>query len=320
MKATGNGSLLLELLLATVISGIVISAAMESYRQILGIEQKVNRKNMIEFNLQRVQELITTDFSSAFIPSFQVKAKEAQSEEKLKNESSKKEPQEPILFEGLCDDFFYKSKIFNFKIARIDKVSFCATSPIIFGHSNPARAVRVTYLLEKSKKPNQEKDLFDLYRVETENLELTPDKKILEKAYKILLIKEIEEFSISFIPRTDSKNKDEDPPKEVFKWGNEKKERNKLPKAVVIRMALNFKNKPKFFEIYVKIGVQEQEDKKSESESTKKSDEQKKPEEQKDKKPDKAMGKAIDPGKKSEFENPLEQIQALQTPTGDGHV
>lgn len=289
MKATSNGSLLLELLLATAIAGIVISAAMQSYQQILKIEQKINRKNMIDFNLQRVQEQIWTDFSSAFVPSFEVKKDDKETEEKSDN---KKEEINP--FEGICDDFFYKSKIFNLKVALIEKVSFCATSPMIFGHSNPARAVRVTYLLKKSKKQSPEKDLFDLYRVETTNLSSTPDKKALEKANPILLIKEVEEFSISFIARPDQENKKDETPVEVFKWGNDKKEKTKLPKAIIARLATTFENKPKFFEIYVKIETQEKQEKKEETKTEKKVEDSKKTEEQKDqkeKKPDKSIGR-----------------------------
>lgn len=294
MKATSNGSLLLELLLATAIAGIVISAAMQSYQQILKIEQKINRKNMIDFNLQRVQEQIWTDFSSTFIPYFETKKKDKETEEKSNDEKSDNKKEEISLFEGICDEFFYKSKIFNLKVARIEKVSFCATSPMIFGHGNPARAVRVTYLLKKSKKQSLDKDLFDLYRVETTKLGSTPDKKALEKATPILLIKEIEEFSISFIARPDQESKKDETPVELFKWGNDKKEKNKLPKAIIARLATTFENKPKFFEIYVKIETQEKQEKKEETKTEKKAEDSKKTEEQKDqkeKKPDKSIGR-----------------------------
>lgn len=297
MKAKSNGSLLLELLLATAIAGIVISAAMQSYQQILKIEQRINRKNMVDFNLQRVQEQIWTDFSSAFIPYFEVKKKDKETEEKSDN---KKE--EINLFEGICDDFFYKSKIFNLKVARIEKVSFCATSPMIFGHGNPARAARVTYLLKKSKKQSPEKDLFDLYRVETTKLVSTPDKKALEKATPILLIKEIEEFSISFIARPDQESKKDETPVELFKWGNDKKEKNKLPKAIIARLATTFENKPKFFEIYVKIETQEKQEKKEETKTEKKAEDSKKTEEQKDQK-EKKPDKSIDRDKKQNVIN-----------------
>lgn len=297
MKAKSNGSLLLELLLATAIAGIVISAAMQSYQQILKIEQRINRKNMIDFNLHRVQEQIWTDFSSAFIPYFEVKKKDKETEEKSDN---KKE--EINLFEGICDDFFYKSKIFNLKVARIEKVSFCATSPMIFGHGNPARAVRVTYLLKKSKKQSLDKDLFDLYRVETTKLGSTPDKKALEKATPILLIKEIEEFSISFIARPDQESKKDETPVELFKWGNDKKEKNKLPKAIIARLATTFENKPKFFEIYVKIETQEKQEKKEETKTEKKAEDSKKTEEQKDQK-EKKPDKSIDRDKKQNVIN-----------------
>ncbi len=314
MKATSRGSLLIELLLATIITGFVISAAMEAYRQILKIEQKINKKNTADFNLQRVQEQLCNDFSCAFIPSFY----EPKSEQNSKVKNDQKD--EPIFFFATNDEYFYRSKIFGLKMAKTSIFSFCATSPMIFGHKNPPRVVRITYLLEKSKKQLPDKDLFDLYRIESKNLANPPNKKELETLTKVLLIKEIDEFTISFVPKKDHEDKDDSfrtiqmngqsivvsnfVIKEVFDWGNQsnndrKKENekniNRLPQAIIARLAMTFEGKPKYFEIYVKIESLEQgKDKKENAKDKKGSQEAEKTD-------DKNKDKLAEKGASSDF-------------------
>lgn len=253
MKATNKGFALLELLMATALAGLVVSAAMEAYKQVLGVEQRVSRKNLLEQNLHRVKERLAIDFNSVFIP--RVESKSKKKKQKAEPEKvNEPEAEEESGFFNVINDGSHKSSLFGYKLARTTKVSFCATSPIVFGHESPSRAVRVTYLIEESKAKNsQGEELFDLYRVETENLEKTPDKKAIEKVYKMLLIKGLEDFSVQCVPGNNQKEKQDQDVELLAKWGKPEQAKHGLPEKIVISGAIEVNGKSRPFEVWAGV-------------------------------------------------------------------
>lgn len=251
MKIVNKGFLLLELLLACAISGLVISAAMQIYTKILTFEQKVNRRNDLIININSVKTQIFNDFNNAFIPAFDLKDPLAEKDVK------------PIFFQGGNDgsrakgpdNSKYKSATFNMRLINTAEVSFCTTNIMSFGHEAPRKACRVTYLVEKSPKSTSSKDLFNLYRIETDRLWQSPTKKELEQVYKMLLIENLEECSIIFLkklPSEESNTKDEEAATR-FDWGNNEEDKATLPGAVHLRAALECFERMWPIEIYVPI-------------------------------------------------------------------
>lgn len=251
MKTANKGFLLLELLLACVIAGLVISAAMQIYTKILMFEQKVNRKNDLIININRVKTQIFNDFNNAFIPAFDVK--DPLAEKDLK----------PIFFQGGNDgsrakgpdNSKYKSATFNMRLLNTAEVSFCSTNIMSFGHEAPRKACRVTYLVEKSSKSTASKDLFNLYRIETDKLWQSPSKKELEQVYKMLLIENLAECSIMFFqkPHTEERNTKDAEVVTRFDWGSNEEDKATLPGAVHFRAAIECFGRMWPIEIYVPI-------------------------------------------------------------------
>lgn len=215
MMMKQKGSLMLELLIAMLISSIAISMAMKFPVTLIRMWKKISVKTSGDIDICKIKKLIEDDFATIFNPDkynqkpkFELETTGTDSQIKAEGQDAEKEGSEknPSKFLNLC-----------VKSGRFDHLFFCCTNPIeTYSQASP-KAVGVIYRLEK-KEPlflenqtyEQPSESYEFSRYETKKVYFNDNEGDLSSGEgneidfsklgqkKIVLFKNLEAFEIEF--------------------------------------------------------------------------------------------------------------------------
>lgn len=216
MMIKPKGSLMLELLIAMLISGIAISMAMKFPVTLIRMWKKISVKTSGDIDICKIKKLIDDDFSTIFNPDkynkkpkFELETTGTNSQVQAAGQDAAKDlgaDKSPAKFVNLC-----------VKSGRFDHLFFCCTNPIeTYSQASP-KAVGVVYRLEKkeplfseSQTSDQSAESYEFSRYETKKVYFSENEgdvssgagneidfsKLGQK--KIVLFKNLEAFEIEF--------------------------------------------------------------------------------------------------------------------------
>jgi prepilin-type N-terminal cleavage/methylation domain-containing protein len=257
---------LIELLLATAISGVIILGIMQGYRNAQKMLERSNRLMDADHASCLFFNQIERDFMTAIIP------EEAKQSSEPKPNEEKKEPEEKKPDEKKADTketdkkkkekpLFYGTiekeqtqKILGKKYEPFKSVSFVNTNPLQVWGQKKTRLVRILYYLKKNKEKSKDDNIvYNLYRKETADIKNDSFKKYEDekknKEYPIrknIVAKNVKEVFIRYIvpkkKKTDeTTSKKTKAPTEwlkIFEWGNNEETKNKVPSSIELRISL----------------------------------------------------------------------------------
>jgi type II secretory pathway pseudopilin PulG len=263
---------LVEVLIAILISGFVISALLQIMSQTYKFVEQGERLMTVDREVTILFNQMEKDFSSAFIPTLKKEIKIAKKPKQDPAKQGANKKQQPQVDEEVEDtketptDFFVASskdeEFTGFRVGfkkgqkLLDKVSFICTNPLrVFGQDK-MRLVRVGYQLVLNKENSEEeKPSYDLWRLECGNLEnknLKPDESLLKKdsknvVYNYLVVKNIKGIYLEYVKILSVEKKDgqtsEDVQIDRFEWGDDDKTKDILPTMVRINLVIWNKKK-----------------------------------------------------------------------------
>lgn len=223
------GFTLLEILIATAISSLLMTILFFSYNQVNNVVRYVTDYTDIFDAAILVEQQITKDIAGAFIP---VQAVEQKKQEKQKTASSdeKKQPEpeleseqksfDKIRMKVLKDPFVSKNVGKNMSM-----LSFITANPMRVywgkktGEPKPSIA-RVVYTLQEDKDSSKSRSRFSLYRQEGKELELSAYTKKESSIERYLIAENIESCALSFLLAVEKESEQE---------GSEQSQNNKDP-------------------------------------------------------------------------------------------
>ena len=251
---------LIELIIAFSLSSFVILGMMQSYQNVVNFIN--NTGNLLFFNKRAclLIDQMEKDLSASFIPTLYEE-----------QEKDKKKAHRFFVAKSNEDDFF---KIEGERKKLFQSLSFITTNPLQIFEQQKVRLVRVGYKLEKDKaKSNQEKNVYNLFRYETydinnvefkekEMLDITKDDRYKYHINKILVGANVKNLFIKYFYEVDNKrnktvffSEDNEKDKNTFVWGEKEEQKNSVPKGLEIYITLwgEKLRRETFFEFFIPI-------------------------------------------------------------------
>ena len=227
---------LVEVLISLAISSFIILGCIQLYRNMVSFLDssqeimRLNKKVCLLFNQ------LENDISSSFIPFLHEEEKKGKEEEKgSPGEKKKEKPKDIKYFFGEIYEDEYR-RIEGKRWELFKSLNFVCTNPLqIYGENRP-RIVRLKYELKRNKEKSQgEKISYDLFRLETYELENVDFKepeerrtREKEKLYGIrsyVIAENIKDFFVEYVTLKPKKEKtttvvreEEEPEVRNFEW------------------------------------------------------------------------------------------------------
>ena len=212
---------LLELLIATAISGFIIVSIMQGYRNAQKIHLKIRRTLDANHTACLFFNQIERDILTAFIPQEDTKkkdVKEEEKEQKIKGKKTDKKENGTLYFKASVYENQTK-KIDDKKYELFKTLNFINTNPLQVWGQKLVRQVRIAYMLTLDKKNStNNRNVYKLYRKETTDIknvkfkepEIINRKKPEHPVRKHLVAKNIKELYIEYIMPKSQNPKDDD--------------------------------------------------------------------------------------------------------------
>jgi prepilin-type N-terminal cleavage/methylation domain-containing protein len=252
---------LIELLLATAISGVIMLGIMQGYRNAQKMLLRSNSLMDADHASCLFFNQIERDFMTAIIPNRtnpvqppqKEGGKESSKKETVEKKSTKKKKKEkPFFFGTIFEEQTVKIK--GKKHEAFQSVSLVNTNPLqVWGEKKP-RQVRILYYLKKNKKKSkEEKNVYTLYRKETADIQNDSFQKHEEKSKnklfpvkKNVVAENIKDMFLRYIAPKKAKKAESSSKKrkpkvtwlKLFEWGNNDETKNKVPHSVELRVSL----------------------------------------------------------------------------------
>lgn len=208
MKQKNNGSLIFDILIATIIAGLAISVAIKMPVMLVNFWKKIQIKTKQIFLQTRVKDLFEKDFSTIFVPTKYLKKIVLKNNEKnnlaLTNDAKKEITGPDEEKKGIENLFFLLKEKDN----NLDFCFFVSTN-LTPSFSKPKQKLAgIFYVLEKMARINastnptpnnqQNQDYFQLTRIESEYLSVPQDfsTEKIPKKDKLIVMKFIKKLTI----------------------------------------------------------------------------------------------------------------------------
>ena len=161
---------IVELMISLSISSFILLFLMQSYKTVSNFIDKSKSSQNINRRVCLAINQIEKDVSAAFIPFLnEVESADGKTKDKAspKNEEADKEEKKYFVAKSVMADFV---KIENEKKHPFECLNFITTNPLqVYGEKRP-RLVRVKYELLKDKSVKRDKESYNFFRLETDDL------------------------------------------------------------------------------------------------------------------------------------------------------
>ncbi|MEX0848692.1 MAG: prepilin-type N-terminal cleavage/methylation domain-containing protein [Candidatus Dependentiae bacterium] len=206
-----SGFTLLEILIATAISSLLMTILFFSYNQMNNVVRYVTDYTDIFDSAILVEQQITKDIAGAFIPvqAIEPKAK-GQKEASTDEQQQQLEPEKKEQKRAVLKDPFVSKNVGK----NMSMLSFITANPMRVywgkktGEPKPSIA-RVVYTLQEDKNSPKNQPRFSLYRQEGKGLELAPYTKKESSIERYLIAENIESCTLSFFVTVEKESEQE---------------------------------------------------------------------------------------------------------------